>query len=66
MAFIKNNIEDFTIEQIGRKTYKVTYTSPITKKVWTQETDDHELITNILNGKALVANLIKLKFICKL
>lgn len=66
MAFIKNNLEDFTIEQIGRKTYKISYTSPITKKVWIQETDDHELITNIQNGKALVSNLRKLKFICKL
>jgi hypothetical protein len=34
--------------------------------MWSQFTDDHELIDNIKNGKALISNLRKLKFICKL
>jgi len=66
MATKTNKIEDFKITKIGRKTYEVTYTSPTTGKSWTQTTDDHDLIQNILNGHSVIIGLRKLKFICKI
>ena len=66
MPYVNDSISDFEIIQVGRKSYKVFYKSPTTGKVWEQLTDDHDLIQNIMDGKALISNLRKLKFICKL
>ena len=66
MPYVNDSISDFEIIQVGRKSYKVFYKSPTTGKIWSKFTDDHELIENIKNGKALISNLRKLKFICKL
>ena len=66
MPYVEDKITDFEIIGIGRKYYQVFYTSPTTGKIWSKFTDDHELIENIKNGKALISNLRKLKFICKL
>lgn len=66
MPYVKDSLSDFEIKQVGRKSYHVFYKSPISGKVWDQVTDDYELINNIVNGKALISNLRKLKFICKL
>jgi hypothetical protein len=66
MPYVKDSIEDFEIVQIGRGYYQVFYTSPTTGRVWSKFTDDHELIQKVKEGKALISNLRKLKFICKL
>ena len=66
MPYVEDKIEDFEIVETSRRHYQVFYTSPTTKKVWSQFTDDHSLIQNIKEGKALISNLRKLKFICKL
>jgi hypothetical protein len=66
MPYVEDKIEDFDIIGIGRRYYQVFYISPTTGKMWSKFTDDHELIDNIKNGKALISNLRKLKFICKL
>jgi len=66
MPYVEDKIDDFNIMPMGRKYYQVFYKSPTTSKIWSQFTDDHELIDNIKNGKALISNLRKLKFICKL
>ena len=66
MPYVEDKIEDFEIKETSRRHYQVFYKSPTTSKIWSQFTDDHELIDNIKNGKALISNLRKLKFICKL
>jgi hypothetical protein len=66
MPYLNDNLSDFEIIQLSRNYYQVTYTSPTNKKQWSKETDDKELIKNIQEGKSLVTNLRKLKFICKL
>ena len=66
MPYVNDSISDFEIIQVGRKSYQVFYKSPTTGKVWEQFTDDHDLIQNIMDGKALISNLRKLKFICKI
>lgn len=66
MPYVKDSIQDFEIVQIYRGYYKVIYTSPTNGKQWSKETDDRALIENIQKGKALISNLRKLKFICKI
>lgn len=66
MATKTDALEDFKITQTGRRSYHVIYTSPVTGKSWSQDTDDHDLIQSILNGRAVITNLRKLKFICKI
>lgn len=66
MPYINDKITDFQINEVSRNYYKVTYTSPTNGKQWSKETDDKELIKNIQEEKALISNLRKLKFICKL
>jgi len=66
MPYVEDKIEDFNIIPMGRKYYQVVYTSPTSGKVWSNYTDDHSLIINIKDGKALISNLRKLKFICKI
>ena len=66
MPYVEDKIEDFNIIPMGRKYYQVVYTSPTSGKVWSNYTDHHDLIENIKEGKALISNLRKLKFICKL
>jgi hypothetical protein len=66
MPYVEDKITDFEIIGIGRKYYQVFYISPTTGKMWSKFTDDQKLIDNIKNGKALISNLRKLKFICKL
>lgn len=63
---VNDSIEDFEISPLPKGYYQVTYTSPKTKKQWSKETDDHELIEKIKQGKNLVTNLTKLKWICKI
>lgn len=63
---IKDSVEDFHIKEASKNYYEVTYTSPTTGKKWTKVTDCKEIIKNIEQGKSLVSNLKKLKFICKL
>jgi len=66
MPYVEDKITDFEIKETSRRHYQVFYKSPTTGKMWSKFTDDHELIDNIKNGKALISNLRKLKFICKL
>ena len=66
MPYVEDKIEDFEIKETSRRHYQVFYKSPTTGKIWSQFTDDHDLIENIKQGKALISNLRKLKFICKL
>lgn len=66
MPYVEDKIEDFKIVETSRRHYQVFYKSPTTNKVWSKFTDDHALIENIKEGKALISNLRKLKFICKL
>ena len=66
MPYINDKITDFEIVQLNREYYKVTYTSPTNGKQWSKETDDKEPIKNIQESKALISNLRKLQFICKL
>lgn len=63
---VNDEIEDFEISPLSRGYYHVTYTSPKTKKQWSKEIDDHELIEKIKEGKNLVTNLTRLKWICKI
>jgi hypothetical protein len=66
MPYVEDKITDFEIKETSRRHYQVFYISPTTGKMWSKFTDDYELIQNIKNGKALISNLRKLKFICKL
>jgi len=66
MPYVEDKIEDFEIIETSRRHYQVVYTSPTSGKSWSNYTDHHDLIENIKEGKALISNLRKLKFICKL
>jgi hypothetical protein len=63
---MKTTISDFTFTFSGHGHYKVTYTSPVTGKIWTRTTDDMPLIDvtkNADNPKR--KDLNELKKLCK-
>ena len=66
---MKNPISttDFSLEKQGYGRYKVTYTSPVTRKQWSCITNDSELIDNTFHcDTPKVRDLNTLKMICKL
>lgn len=66
---MKNPISttDFSLEKQGYGRYKVTYTSPVTRKQWSCVTNDSELIDNTFYcATPKVRDLNTLKMICKL
>lgn len=62
----KTTISDFRFETAGYGCYKVTYTSPVTWKQWTAETNDMPLIDATKNAdEPKRRDLETLKRICK-
>ena len=62
----KISISDFGFEFQGRGAYKVTYTSPVTRKQWTTRTTDMPLIDETKNAESpKVKDLVRLKNACK-
>ena len=62
----KINISDFSFIHSGSGHYKVSYTSPVTGRVWSTTTDNMHLI-DATNGeeKPKIKDLNKLKKLCK-
>lgn len=66
---MKNSISTthFSLEKQGYGRYKVTYTSPVTRKQWSCLTNDSELIDKTFHCVTpKVRDLNTLKMICKL
>ena len=60
------SITDFTFRIVGYGRYKVTYTSPVTGKSWTTETNDMMLIDATKNAdEPKKKDLEILKWRCK-
>lgn len=51
---------DFTFLKTGHGHYKVTYTSPVTGKMWSSTINDMELIDEVKNADATQAALKRL------
>jgi len=65
---MKNSISksDFSFQFAGYGHYKVTYTSPITRKSWTVTTHDMPLIDGTKNAdEPRKVDLERLKRVCK-
>lgn len=59
-------ISDFRFEFSGYGHYKVTYTSPVTRKSWSVVTNDMQLIDDTKNeDNPKISRLNDLKKICK-
>ena len=63
---MKTNITDFKFMRSGSGHYKVSYTSPVTGRIWSTITDNMPLI-DATNGeeKPKIKDLNKLKKLCK-
>jgi hypothetical protein len=56
---------DFNFIPSGHGHYKVTYTSPVTKKSWTKLISDMQMIDNARRDFVKVKDLKILKYACK-
>lgn len=60
------SISDFTFKFSGYGHYNVSYTSPVTRRVWTKTINDMTIIDDTKNAdNPKVKDLEKLKRICK-
>ena len=62
----KISLSDFTFRIAGYGHYRVTYTSPVTGKQWSTETNNMMLIDDTKNAdEPKVKDLVTLKRLCK-